>query len=74
MCPPGGNQKLFREGYEHSSTTQYPVASDRNVPFVRVKVVVSPYDLACAPPLSIPGDPTPPVIVAVERLDWKRPQ
>jgi hypothetical protein len=51
--------------------------SDPDVPFVRVRLEVSPYDLACAPPNVIPGSALPPVallIVAVERVDWKRPQ
>ena len=77
MCPPGGNRKQFLLGHEHSSRSQIPQMSDPDVPFVRVRLEVSPYDLACAPPNVIPGSALPPVallIVAVERVDWKRPQ
>ena len=74
VCPPGANtRKQFLLGRDHSSSTPYPVPSDPDVPFVRVKVQVVPFERACNPPVSFPGDPTPPVITAIERLDWKRP-
>lgn len=73
ICPPDTGSKLFQMGYDKSSRTTYPRMGDPDVPFVRVKLVVRPFDQACAPPTVIPGMPTVPIIEAVERLDWRRP-
>jgi CheY-like chemotaxis protein len=65
---------LFLLGYEKSTRTKYPIMNDPDVPFVRVKLFVTPFEQACAPPTTIPGTATVPIIDAVERLDWRRPQ
>jgi hypothetical protein len=74
MCPPGRSPKQFLIGHDHSSRTPYPQATDPDVPLLRVRLGVTPYDPACSPPNIIPGDATPPLIVAIERVDWKHPQ
>jgi hypothetical protein len=74
ICPPSTGPRLFLLGYEKSTRTKYPIMNDPDVPFVRVRLFVTPFEQACAPPTTIPGRAMVPIIDAVERLDWRRPQ
>jgi len=63
----------FDIGQRSSRRTTFPAETDPDVPFIRLRVYVTPFESACNPPNGFSLDAEGPYLEVVERLDWKGP-
>jgi len=60
-------------GFQRSQTETYPQQGEPDVPFVRLRVWATPFARACEPPDTFTIESDKPVMVVVERLNWRAP-
>ena len=74
VCATGSEYvSAFDIGWRSSRNTTFPAETDPDVPFIRLRVYVTPFESACSSPFEFSPEQQGPYLEIVERLDWKGP-